>query len=576
MKFSVCIIKTSALLLAAGLLASGCGEDATQPDPATGGKKASGGSPSSGGAQATGGQENKGGSQTGGVTGGKTSGGATATGGTQSGGSTTGGTPSSGGGSSPGGSGGATSVTGGASAGGAAGGTTSGTGGTPPVSTTPGFDYYKPRVIATTDGEKDDKSTMVRFLMYSSDFDVAGIVQVNSRYQEVGHSNEKWVEKEIGLYSQTLANLRKHNPDYPDPAKLSAVVKVGNENGADEGDKKSSPTEYSTKATEGSTHIINVLLDNDERPVHVNSWGGANTTAWALYEIKTTRTPAEFEKAVKKIRIYCIWYQDNGGQWIENNIPEAKIYEAYDWDDTWDYGSLKDVNPAEVKAFMDQSWFKANVGAGHGPLGEYAQANQNYVSEGDTPAFLPLINNGLNQHIDYTWGGWGGRGIYDKAGSNGHMTDGERGKNKNFLPDDGANQKNYWRWIINTSKDFAARMDWAVTADFTKANHAPKAQIVGELQRTVAVGEKVVLDGTPSSDPDAGQKLSFKWWHYKEVGMSAKTGAKEVTLENATTPVASFTPTESEKGKELHMLLEVKDDGTPDLMNWKRVIVKVQ
>ena len=33
----------------------------------------------------------------------------------------------------------------------------------------------KPRVIVTTDGEIDDQSSMIRFLMYSSDYDVAGI-----------------------------------------------------------------------------------------------------------------------------------------------------------------------------------------------------------------------------------------------------------------------------------------------------------------------------------------------------------------------------------------------------------------
>lgn len=35
----------------------------------------------------------------------------------------------------------------------------------------------KPRVIVTTDGEIDDQSSMIRFLMYSSDYDVAGIVK---------------------------------------------------------------------------------------------------------------------------------------------------------------------------------------------------------------------------------------------------------------------------------------------------------------------------------------------------------------------------------------------------------------
>src|SRR6188768_470875 len=52
----------------------------------------------------------------------------------------------------------------------------------------------KPRVIATTDGEIDDQSSMVRFLMYASDYDIAGIVQVNG-VQKDGHSKDHWVEK---------------------------------------------------------------------------------------------------------------------------------------------------------------------------------------------------------------------------------------------------------------------------------------------------------------------------------------------------------------------------------------------
>ena len=47
----------------------------------------------------------------------------------------------------------------------------------------------KPRVIVTTDGEIDDQSSMIRFLMYSSDYDVAGIVQVNG-VQKDGHSKD--------------------------------------------------------------------------------------------------------------------------------------------------------------------------------------------------------------------------------------------------------------------------------------------------------------------------------------------------------------------------------------------------
>src|SRR5438128_10344614 len=85
--------------------------------------------------------------------------------------------------------------------------------------------HNKPRVIVTTDGEIDDQSSMVRFLMYTSDFDVAGIVQVNG-VQKDGHSKEKWIEKQIEKYADCLPNLRKHNPDYPDAGYLLSVVKA--------------------------------------------------------------------------------------------------------------------------------------------------------------------------------------------------------------------------------------------------------------------------------------------------------------------------------------------------------------
>ena len=80
----------------------------------------------------------------------------------------------------------------------------------------------KPRVIVTTDGEIDDQSSMIRFLMYSSDYDVAGIVQVNG-VQKDGHSKDKWIESQIAKYAECLPNLRKHNPDYPDAEYLKTM-----------------------------------------------------------------------------------------------------------------------------------------------------------------------------------------------------------------------------------------------------------------------------------------------------------------------------------------------------------------
>lgn len=125
----------------------------------------------------------------------------------------------------------------------------------------------KPRVIVTTDGEIDDQSSMIRFLMYSSDYDVAGIVQVNG-VQKDGHSKDKWIESQIAKYAECLPNLRKHNPDYPDAEYLLSVLAVGNENREDL--HKLPPL---LSDSEGAQLIIRTLLDSDPRPVHIFSMG---------------------------------------------------------------------------------------------------------------------------------------------------------------------------------------------------------------------------------------------------------------------------------------------------------------
>jgi hypothetical protein len=328
----------------------------------------------------------------------------------------------------------------------------------------------KPRVIATTDGEVDDHSSMARFLLYACDYDVVGIVEVNSKFQKHGHSKEPWLENQLDAYEQVLPNLRKHNAGYPDASQLRGVMRVGNENIKD---LYVAPPDMETKDTAGAQLIIDTLLDNDPRPIHVLSWGGANTTASALWKLKTEYPKEKFDYAVSRIRIYCIWYQDGGGSggWIQTNIPGAFINEAYRWDNVWDYESYDNArkqgkmsaNPAFVQEYMKPAWLDANVKTGHGALG--ALYPQKYVSEGDTPLFLHLVNNGLIAHEDYTLGGWGGRSAYDDPALPNHITDKD-------LKDDGDRNKMYWRWVPAAQNDFAARMDWCVK-EFKDANLRP-------------------------------------------------------------------------------------------------------
>ena len=441
----------------------------------------------------------------------------------------------------------------------------------------------KPRVIANTDGEVDDRSSMIRFLMYSCDYDVAGIVQVNSRYQPDGHSRDKWIEALLVHYHNVRSNLLIHNPDYPTTNYLLSVLRAGNEN---RNDLWKAPPDMATKNTPGEQLIIQTLLDDDPRPVHVLCWGGANTVASALWRLKFTGeyTSEQFIKAASKIRIYCIWYQDGGGGWIQTNVPEAYINEAYRWDNVWDYQSVGDSsrnptsytgsdaylifpagseNTNNIQYYMNSAWLSNNVKTGHGPLG--AAYPQSYVSEGDTPSFLHLINNGLEAHLDYTLGGWGGRSAYDNPTVfPNHVTD------KN-ITDDGDRNKMYWRWIPAAQNDFAARMDWCVATNYAGANHQPVARVVGSLKRDVSPGQTVVLDASPSYDPD-GNALIFNWWQYYD----ADSATNKVTIVNSNSMSGASFVVPNEPGKQVHIILQVTDNGTPPLTGYQRIIYNIK
>lgn len=423
----------------------------------------------------------------------------------------------------------------------------------------------KPRVIATTDGEIDDHSSMIRFLLYASDYDVAGIVEVNSKFQKHGHSKEPWLEKQLDAYEQVLPNLRKHNPDYPGADYLRSVCRVGNENIKD---LWVAPPDMATKDTAGAQLIIDTLLDNDPRPVHVLSWGGANTTASALWKLKTAYPKEKFDYAASRIRIYCIWYQDGGGGWIQTNIPGAHINEAYRWDNVWDYESYDDArkpgkpssNPPEIQELMKPAWVNENVNTGHGPLG--ALTPQKYISEGDTPSFLHLINNGLAAHLDYTLGGWGGRSALDDPAFPNHITD-------KTLTDDSNRNKMYWRWVPAAQNDFAARLDWCVK-EFKDANHPPVAKVTGSLKRNVNARETVKLAAT-ATDPD-GNKLTYKWWQYADADSAKAT----VTIANSDSLDKASFVAPKEPGKQVHIILEVTDNGTPPLVGYQRIVFDIK
>jgi hypothetical protein len=89
----------------------------------------------------------------------------------------------------------------------------------------------------------------------------------------------------------------------------------------------------------------------------------------------------------------------------------------------------------------------------------------------------------------------------------------------------------------------------------------------------VKVGESITLDASGSSDPD-GDQITHRWFHYEEV--EGFRIPKKVTLADAGSSRVTVTVDEAKPGVRVHLILETKDDGSPPLYAYRRVILVVE
>lgn len=403
----------------------------------------------------------------------------------------------------------------------------------------------KPRVIVTTDGEIDDKTSFMRFLLYSNEFDIEGLIYGNSKWQRHGHG-VVWMQNIIDEYEKIRPNLEKNISGYPVAEELKKVVFAGN---MDE-----TYLDYpGPRETEGSKHIIRVLLDDDPRPVWVQAWGGTNTIAQALSILKRDYSLQQQEKALNKLKIFAIADQDETSKWIRENYPNLFYIRSYQFT-ALNYQHKG--HPYSNHYIFDEGWTTKNIKENHGEYGKlYAQK---YFSEGDSPAFFHLIGNGLRSDENPTYGGWGGR----FETQNGYQYFDEE--------DDGDRLKPQWRWLIDIQNDFATRMDWTIKA-YEQANHYPEIKINRKENITEKPGKTIKLDASKSKDPD-NDSLSYKWYFY----LGPSSVAEIPKIQNADESKISFKLPEMEKEGDLHLILEVKDSGEPTLKKYKRIIISIQ
>lgn len=450
---------------------------------------------------------------------------------------------------------------------------------------------HKQRVIILTDigAEADDTESTVRLLLYSDVIDIQGLIATTSTWKRTSTSPEL-IREVIHAYSKVYGNLVKNDPNYPPAETLQAVVKHGR---AEYGMKGVGPD----KDSEGSDWIIRALEKNDNRPLWIAVWGGPNTLAQALYKLRATKTPAELDRLVAKLRVYTISDQDDSGPWIRKNFP--KLF--YIVTPGGDYGAatwtgINALIPGIDNSTISNKWLAEHIQQEHGALGA-AYPDVAYGMEGDTPSWLALIPNGLSNPEHPEWGGWGGRyelyrpevpitdpktfigGVPIEQESRPIWTNaidnytppvsGEYGRaiqqgDKSFK----GFKETLWRWRDDFQNDFAARMDWT-TKPYQEANHPPVITMDQPDAITVQSGKHFGL-GAHATDPD-GDSLTYYWFQYPEAGSFKEL----IDMGAADMPGIYLAAPKVDKPETMHIILRVTDKGTPPLSRYKRVIVTI-
>ncbi|HUT94838.1 MAG TPA: nucleoside hydrolase-like domain-containing protein [Thermoguttaceae bacterium] len=427
----------------------------------------------------------------------------------------------------------------------------------------------RPRLIVLTDigGDPDDQQSMVRLMVYSNEFEIEGLIASGTPGElKEAVTRPQLIGEIVDAYGQVRGNLAQHADGYPSAEYLQTRIKAGNpQRGRDaigEG-----------RDTEGSRWIISVVDRPDPRPVNITIWGGQTDLAQALWRVRADRGAGGLNEFIQRIRVYDIGDQDKIVDWIWREFPGLfyVLGQAADGHDKRE-AVYRGMYLGGDQSLTSRDWMETHIRQEHGPLGALyptrtwtAPNPHSAMKEGDTPSWLYFLPVGLSDPGHPDWGGWGGRFVLaeeriwrDAKDSVGEVADG---------------RSTVWRWRDAFQRDFQARMDWCVEPR-EKANHAPTAVYNGDATRAVLTeqvrrGGTICLSGAGSNDPD-GHELTYHWWVYPEAG----TYRGKPTLDGANSPQVNVTLPPDATG-EVHVILEVTDNGQPSLTSYRRVVIRV-
>ncbi len=438
----------------------------------------------------------------------------------------------------------------------------------------------KPRIVVLTDIgpseiEPDDHESMVRLLCYADRFEVEAVI-TGSGWNTSGRTYPpEWMDilrGTLDAYEKDAPNLMKRSAQtgfrsdeeqqelgyWPSPAYLRSRAMLGSPRlgFAALGDGNDSA---------GSEFLIRLAAEPDPRPIWVCVWGGANTFAQAVWRIQQQGDPERLKTFLRKFRVYTITDQDkdwgkdvpfpiSSHQWLRREFAQDLVF-------LWD----------ESAWLFQNETGKANWAVyekeiqGHGHLGrEYPKFK--WGVEGDTPSFLYVVPNGLNDPEHPGWGGWGGFFAHG-TGPDGVTSAFVNQPGTTAGPVSRRYEERFYPALFN---DFVARIRWAERGT---GNRNPVVVINGDatpaaLALTAEAGASLTIDASASYDPDQ-DRLDFFWWVLPESG----DYCGPVVVAAADTSRATVSIPKDSEGRTFHLICEVTDNGAPRLTSYRRVLV---
>jgi hypothetical protein len=474
------------------------------------------------------------------------------------------------------------------------------------------------RLIILTDmeNEPDDSQDLVKLLMYSNEIDIEGLIAVTSRPLMNDVFPESIVDR-VKAYGVIRDNLKLHASGWPTENQVLSTIATGPvDDGSSRHIRKWEPgwgphmckwgmdVVGDGHNTDGSDLIISSVDKDDSRPIHIVANAGTNTLAQALWDVQKSRSQTELKQFIAKIRVYDNQSQDNAGAWICHTFPDIH-YKRSNIQSRTLYGPRLGAGPQPWAPLTQWQWAEKHIRTRHGILGAlypqrmWENGRFQYMDGGGVTGWIGLVNKGLFDPEEITWGGWGGRFSWEKTYVPAFMRDiaplEETYKPFQMYPEAadewadgpymyvntwGVHEKDVcapvWRWRTAYTNDFQARMDWCV-ADYAHANHHPIAAFYDDPSRTIVralaePGETVALDASASMDPD-GDHLTFKWYLYPEAG----TYKHAIHVTDSDQSIARLQIPRDTQGPQIHIILEVTDQNPiVNLTAYRRIVIDIE